>query len=115
ERKRYAIAVHFRNVSDHDVAKVREAVEGELALNRKLKRGEGKKIFELKPAVDWHKGKAVLWLMETMKFSYDRYLPIFIGDDITDEDALKSIEKRGVGILVGSHGQSTAATFSLDS
>ncbi len=115
ERKRYAIAVHYRNVEAEDVAKVIEAVDKELANHEKLKRGEGKKILELKPAADWHKGKAITWLLKTMNFGNERYMPVFIGDDITDEDALKSIQNLGVGILVGSHGQDTAASFRLDS
>lgn len=115
ERKKYAIAVHYRNVMEADVPKVKSAVENVLKDHEKLKKGEGKKILELKPAVDWHKGKAVLWLMQKLNFDEERYIPVFIGDDITDEDALKSIEKVGLGILVGSHGQKTAATFKLDS
>lgn len=114
ERKRFAIAVHYRNVSEDEVLTVFAAVENELKKYQNLKKGGGKKILELKPAADWHKGKAVLWLMDTLKFSYDSHIPVFIGDDITDEDALKSIKNDGVGILVGSHGQTTAATFRLD-
>lgn len=115
ERKKYAIAVHYRNVEEKNVEKVINAVDNELKKYIKLKKGEGKKILELKPGADWHKGKAVLWLMETLNFTKDNFIPVFIGDDITDEDALKSIEKDGLGILVGSHGQETAATFRLDS
>ena len=113
ERKKYAIAVHYRNVEEADLPKVLETVDDELKDQENLKRGEGKKIVELKPNIDWHKGKAVLWLMDALGFNRENYVALFIGDDITDEDALRAVEKEGIGILVGSHGQNTAASFQL--
>lgn len=113
ERKKYAIAVHFRNVEEQNVSFVLRAVEKELQNQQKLKKGEGKKIVELKPNIDWHKGKAVLWLVEEFLEPTGKIFPVFIGDDITDEDALKAVETDGIGILVGSHGQETAASYGL--
>lgn len=113
ERKKYAIAVHFRNVEEQNVAFVLRAVEKELQNQQKLKKGDGKKIVELKPNIDWHKGRAVLWLMEKLSTSTGKKFPMFIGDDLTDEDALKAVEADGIGILVGSHGQATAALYGL--
>lgn len=113
ESKKYAIAVHFRNVAEEEVEQVKEAVLEELAKHADLKKGTGKKILELKPAIDWHKGKATLWLFEALKLNREGAIPIFVGDDITDEDAFVSIHNEGIGILVGSHGEQTAATYSL--
>jgi trehalose 6-phosphate phosphatase len=39
--------------------------------------------------------------------------PIYIGDDRTDEDALRALEQRGIGILVSEQSQPTAASYSL--
>ncbi len=114
EAKKYAIAVHFRNVAEDEVEKVAAAVSEELAGQPLLKKGTGKKILELKPAIDWHKGRASLWLFEALHLQHDNAIPIFIGDDITDEDAFEALHQRGIGILVGSHGEKTAATFSLE-
>ncbi|MER2998208.1 trehalose-phosphatase [Pontibacter populi] len=113
ERKRYAIAVHFRNVADEQVAIVDQAVEDVLILFPQLKKGLGKKIYELKPNLNWHKGKAVLWLMDTLHLNRSDILPIYIGDDITDEDAFASLQGTGTGILVGAHDDKTAASYSL--
>lgn len=113
ESKKYAIAVHFRNVADEEVQKVIDTVLEELGRHSNLKKGTGKKILELKPAIDWHKGRATNWLFEALSLTKEDAIPVFIGDDITDEDAFVSIHGEGIGILVGSHGEQTAAIFSL--
>ncbi|MDQ3535985.1 MAG: trehalose-phosphatase [Bacteroidota bacterium] len=114
ERKKYAIAVHYRNVADEKVAKVERIVQEELDQQKDLKKGTGKKVLELKPNLDWHKGRALQWLMNKLNFISEEYVPIFIGDDVTDEDALKIIKEDGIGIIVGSHDQKTAASFRLE-
>jgi trehalose-phosphatase len=67
----------------------------------------------LLPDIDWNKGKAVLWLLETLGLEGGDALPIFIGDDRTDEDAFRAIENRGVGILVSDQPELTAASYWL--
>lgn len=115
DRKRYAVAVHYRNADEKNVPAIKQKVEDILNNNPDFKVGEGKKILEIKPAVNWHKGEAVLWIMK--KIGADdtgKYVPIYIGDDVTDEDAFRSIRDFGVGILVGAHSQETAAKYKLD-
>lgn len=116
ERKKYAIAVHYRNVADEQVDRVKETVDQVLSQHEELKKGLGKKIIELKPNMDWHKGKAVLWLMNELDLNKPDIIPIYIGDDITDEDAFASLQeqKYGLGILVGEHDDKTAATYRLE-
>ena len=113
EFKKYAIAVHFRNVADEEVEKVKKAVLEELDLHKSLKKGTGKKILELKPAIDWHKGRAIDWLFEGLGMAPENAVPLFVGDDITDEDGFASISGYGIGVLVGVHGEKTAASFAL--
>jgi trehalose 6-phosphate phosphatase len=113
ERKKYAIAVHYRNVADENIQEVKNAVYKELEVQDKLKEGKGKKVLELKPDIDWHKGKAVEWLMKALKLNDEEYIPVYIGDDITDEDAFKEIKGKGIGIMVGKHGSRTYASFRL--
>lgn len=114
ERKKYAIAVHYRNVADDKVGEVEKAVYEELDQQENLKKGTGKKVLELKPDLDWHKGRALSWLLKELELDEDRYTPIFIGDDVTDEDALETIRESGIGIIVGSHDEKTSATFRLN-
>src|SRR5437667_6640080 len=115
ERKRFSIAAHYRNVNENDVPKVEQAV-GEVATrHRKLGRINGKKVYELLPDVAWDKGKAVLWLLETLGLESRSggIRPIYIGDDRTDEDAFRALEQRGIGILVSEQSQPTAGRYSL--
>lgn len=47
-------------------------------------------VLEVRPVIDWNKGKAVEFLLESLGLSHrDDILPIYIGDDRTDEDAFK--------------------------
>jgi trehalose 6-phosphate phosphatase len=114
ERKKFAIAVHYRNVDDHEVVQsVKNEVQKEADRQEILKTGSGKKIMELKPDIDWNKGYALTWLTEKMGWNAKNYLRIYIGDDITDEDGFEAIKESGIGILVGSHGEKTSASFAL--
>ena len=113
ERKKFAIAVHFRNVEEKDVQEVKDAVQKEADRHDILKTGSGKKILELKPDIDWNKGYALDWLTKKLGWDREKYLRIYIGDDITDEDGFEALIDDGIGILVGSHGEKTAATYAL--
>ena len=56
-----------------------------------LRKGLGKKVFELRPASEWHKGKAVVWLLEALGLAGSDALPVYLGDDVTDEDAFGAV------------------------
>jgi len=113
ERKRFSIAAHYRNVTENDVPALTQAVEAVAARHRELRRIDGKKVYELLPDIDWDKGKAVLWLLETPGLKGGNVRPIYIGDDTTDEDAFRALKQTGVGILVSEQSQPTAASYSL--
>lgn len=114
ERKKFSIGIHYRNVPDENIPFIKDTVQRVLQNFTRLKKGLGKKIIELKPNIDWHKGKAIFWLLERLDLSKSGVLPIYIGDDITDEDAFRELENRGLGILVGDHGQRTSAHYRLE-
>ena len=114
ERKKFAIAVHFRRVAEERYAEVEKAVDEVLAANQTLKKTGGKMIFELRPDIDWDKGKALSWLLQKLELKRNDILPLYIGDDLTDEDALREIEDRGIGILVRAEERETHASYILE-
>ncbi len=113
ERKRFSIAAHYRNVNESDFPKLERGVSEIAARHRKLRRIDGKKVYELLPNIDWDKGKAMLWLLEELSLERPNACPIYIGDDRTDEDAFRALEQRGIGVLVSEQPRPTAASYSL--
>ena len=115
ERKRYAIAVHYRLVAEADIPAVERAFDAVLRDFGDLRRTAGKKVFEMRPRLDWDKGQAVLWLLGELGLDGPDILPVYIGDDETDEDGFTAIAGRGIGILVADCRQKTQASYRLDS
>jgi trehalose-phosphatase len=116
EPKRFAISVHFRLAGAADVPRIERAVDAALAGEPGLRKAHGKKLFELRPDLDWDKGRALLWLLDALGLDGPDVLPCYLGDDITDEDAFRAVRGRGIGILVGDIGEEpreTAATYRL--
>jgi trehalose-phosphatase len=111
ERKRYTLAVHYRRAPEARVHDVHEAVLRAQARHPALRVTEGRMVLELQPDVDWDKGRAVLWLIDTL--GLQDALPVYIGDDMTDEDAFRALAGRGVGIAVQEAPRPTAAAYSL--
>ncbi len=120
ERKRFAIAVHYRAAAEEDYGRVEREVAAIAEGDPALRMTGGKKVFELRPASDWNKGKALDWLIGALGYDRASVFPIYIGDDVTDEDAFREIQADGLGVLVvdterRASGEDTAARFVLQS
>jgi alpha,alpha-trehalase len=115
ERKKFAIAIHYRRVNPENVEEVEAIVDVIAGQHPELRKSYGKKIFELQPQIDWNKGKAILSLLRTLKLDEEDVLPFYIGDDVTDEDAFRALRGRGIGIVVRDQPHETAAVYSLKS
>ncbi len=113
ERKKFTIAVHFRNVAPERVGYIETLVDAVLNEHSQLRKGLGKKVFELQPRLDWHKGKAVLWLLDTLSLRTPEVVPIYIGDDLTDEDAFHTLAGHGLTIVVADTPRRTAAHYAV--
>jgi trehalose 6-phosphate phosphatase len=111
ERKRFSIAAHYRNVAGSDVSKVEQTVNKIAAHHGELRKIENKKVYELQPNIDWNKGKAVLLVLQAPEL--DDVFPIYIGDDLTDEDVFRALKERGAGIVVSKQPRLTAARYAL--
>ncbi|MFO8010847.1 MAG: trehalose-phosphatase [Dehalococcoidia bacterium] len=113
ERKRFTIAVHYRSMDESLLDGLEKAVDKVISDEPELRKSTGKKVFELLPDIEWNKGKALLSLLDTLYVDSSKAVPLFIGDDITDEDAFRAIRNRGVSIIVGTGDRETAARYSL--
>lgn len=105
EDKGPTLSFHYRMSPESDLdyikAVFKESIKQQLA-DKKIRIVEGKKVFEVRPALDWDKGKAVLWLLERGLFGNNKpVVPVYIGDDTTDEDAFKVLAGKGLSVWVG--------------
>jgi trehalose-phosphatase len=114
ERKRLALAVHFRQVTDDRVREVEKAVEVTSNAYPDLRVTTGKKVLELRPDLDWDKGRALLWLLAELGLDSPEVTPVYLGDDDTDEDAFRVIRRTGIGVVVGRDGPPTHAHWALE-
>ncbi|XP_020215083.1 trehalose-phosphate phosphatase A [Cajanus cajan] len=116
ENNKFCVSVHYRNVEEKSWDLVGQRVHDVLKDYPRLRLTHGRKVLEVRPVINWDKGKAVTFLLESLGLNNcDDVLPIYIGDDRTDEDAFKVLREgnRGYGILVSSAPKESNAVYSL--
>uniref|UniRef100_A0A0E0K380 Trehalose 6-phosphate phosphatase n=1 Tax=Oryza punctata TaxID=4537 RepID=A0A0E0K380_ORYPU len=116
ENNKFCVSVHYRNVAEKDWKLVAQLVNEVLEAFPRLKVTNGRMVLEVRPVIDWDKGKAVEFLLQSLNLNdSENVIPIYIGDDRTDEDAFKVLRQRncGYGILVSQVPKETEAFYSL--
>ncbi|KAJ8619189.1 hypothetical protein MRB53_015375 [Persea americana] len=116
ENNKFCLSVHFRRVDEKWWSALAEQVRSVLKEYPKLRLTQGRKVLEVRPTIKWDKGKALEFLLESLGFANcNDVLPVYIGDDRTDEDAFKVLRDRGqgFGILVSKTPKDTNASYSL--
>ena len=116
EDKGLTLSVHYRLVDIKDAWLVKTIFHETLAyyiVSNKIKIRPGKKVLEIRPPLEWDKGKIVLWLLARLKFILGKELcvPIYIGDDATDEDAFRALKGKGLTVFVGDSGKTHAKYY----
>jgi trehalose-phosphatase len=116
ERKAFAIAVHTRLAPGPDEReRAHAAVAAAARRHPRLRVTGGKHIEELRPGIEWDKGRALSRLMAVLDMDLQAHAPIYVGDDITDEDAFAAIADTGIGIVVAEQeDRDTLAVLRLD-
>lgn len=94
ERKRFSLAVHYRQVVDDRLPAVQSAVEEVIDKQKRLRKSSGKKVFDIQPDIEWHKGHALNYLLKHLDLEGPDVAPLYIGDDVTDEDAFGTLKER---------------------
>nr|QIT07542.1 trehalose-6-phosphate phosphatase D [Jatropha sp. MZ-2020] len=116
ENNKFCLSVHFRCVDEKMWDTLAEQVKSVLNDYPKLRLTQGRKVLEIRPTIKWDKGKALEFLLEALGYANSKdVLPVYIGDDRSDEDAFKVLRNRdqGLGILVSKVPKETNASYSL--
>jgi len=100
ERKAASVAAHFRGLDPRATSEIQQQLE------RRWRSLSVSELMEFRPfngglelrAAGRTKGTAI---EELLALAPDDSLPIYIGDDDTDEDAFAVLESKGIGIKVG--------------
>lgn len=111
EDKQLTISVHYRRVPEQLHHWVRAVTNGAANRSRSFQCREGKMVLELKPHSNWNKGYAIKWILREVLPT--PALPIYIGDDVTDEDAFAALPG-GITIRVGEPDDSRAQFYLPD-
>lgn len=110
ESKKMSLAVHYRQVNPRQAGNLLRLVRRYAAPWRKqrlLMINEGKKVFEVRPALPWHKGRVAVM----MRKKISKKMPtVYLGDDVTDEDAFLALRNQ-VTIKIGYTKRSAAAYY----
>jgi trehalose-phosphatase len=108
ERKAASVAAHFRGLDPQATSEIQQHLE------HRWRSASVSDLMEFRPfngglelrAAGRTKGTAI---EELLAVAPTGTLPIYIGDDDTDEDAFAVLEDRGIGIKVGPQGAVTKA------
>lgn len=119
EDKGFSLGVHYRLAAMKDVPAIKNIFYATTLIyevRNIITVRTGKMALEIRPPIPWDKGKVVLWLLGRRLFAMRnkkaKVLPIYIGDDATDEDAFESLKDKGMTIFVGGP-KNTKAKFYL--
>lgn len=100
EDKHYAVALHYRRAPHLEEAVYRIMEQMRVYLGPTFALQAGKSVVELRPG-EWTKGTSIEAFMQEAPFA--GRTPVFLGDDVTDEDAFAVVNAmNGISIKVGS-------------
>lgn len=120
EDKIYSLSIHYRRCAADGFSRVKDIVDRVTAgyrAGRQIRVTSGKKVLEIRPHADWHKGRIVEWLMDNCaKGPRGDVLVWYAGDDLTDEDAFKAVnDMGGITVLAGRRRAASAAEYVIAS
>ena len=112
EEKGPILSVHYRNVPRKGSAQIFRVIEEELQSRKgRWKTTSGKMVLEIRPSLDFDKGTAVKEILRG--FPSKGLLPLYLGDDQTDEDAFQVLKGRGISVFIGQSRVPSGADFFL--
>jgi len=119
ENKGFSFSVHYRLVAEsqsNEVRSIFERITRTARTRKEIQVTFGKKAYEVRPAIDWDKGKVVDLLFRKKREEKEKVLPLFLGDDLSDEDGFKAVDKYGgIAIFIEEGGGQSGAHYFLRS
>ena len=115
EDKGLTLSVHYRQAAPESIPQIRHTFEEAIsaAPPAEIRVTQGKMVLEVRPNIQWGKGQAIEKILETAGRDA---LPIFFGDDLTDEDGFEVVQDaNGIAVFVGPARQPTRAAYRVDS
>lgn len=106
ENKSLSAAAHYRNTRPRDRPRIERAVRAAVAADPSLTMASGKMVYDITPSDGIDKGTAVLALAKETGG-----LPIYFGDDTTDESAFGALAPPAVTVFVGPPSRTTLARY----
>ncbi|HET7697017.1 MAG TPA: trehalose-phosphatase [Vicinamibacterales bacterium] len=101
EDKVFSIALHFREAAPAvrivSQSLFMDAAREHLDAGR-LRVLPGSCVVELLPGISWHKGSALQWIRERIERVHGPTFTVYVGDDVTDEDAFRAVGPEGMTI-----------------
>lgn len=101
ENKKFTLSIHYRLVAPDKLEMITNTIINLLSNYPTLALHGGKKVVEIRPNLTWNKGIAAENFLKWMHKNTPNYIPLFIGDDVTDEDAFQQFMANGITIKVG--------------
>ena len=113
ERQQYALALHYHLATpaedERAVQQFQIIVDACKEQGLPLEVRYGKNVIEVRP-VGLNKGRILRFLIAQ---SVQPLLPVYVGDDVTDEDAFRAVNTPGISILVADPPHQTTAQYYL--
>jgi trehalose-phosphatase len=104
ENKKFTLSVHYRQLDVQNIGFSKALLLNEIApylAQSQVVLTEGKKVWEIRPALQWTKGETVMWLYaRALAHAGKRVYPVYVGDDQTDEAAFKALKHQGLTVKV---------------
>lgn len=112
EDKGSSLCLHYRMADVDEKQFISEALEtiGPYVSSGKFSILYGKKVVEVRPPGGWNKGDVVRMILERARSEHkDKDIAaVYVGDDLTDEDAFRVLSDDGITVVVGNRSGSLA-------
>jgi len=104
EDKRLTLSIHYRRAAPANVVRARRLLQrcmNDVGKKSQICLKHGKKVWEIHSGISWDKGDAARYLEQRVfKKDKQKRLPIYFGDDLTDESAFKVLRRKGLTVRV---------------